>query len=155
MSGSAVVRAVLAGVALIGLVMTGRVASSSGAELATLLTGSEAATELLVVGCPQFVQKPVPCSSLLPQFVQKAVDELTGAASAADGAEVAAGAASATGTGSAFSRLPHSVQKTEPGSVAAPHEEQTGRATVTAAEGCAAVGIGLPHDVQKLADSCT
>jgi hypothetical protein len=47
------------------------------------------------------------------------------------------------------------VQKTESGSARAPHEEQTGRVTVTAAEGCALAGIGLPHDVQKLADSST
>jgi hypothetical protein len=47
------------------------------------------------------------------------------------------------------------VQKTEPGSACAPQKEQTGRATETAAEGCAAAGIGLPHDVQKLADSST
>lgn len=30
-----------------------------------------------------------------------------------------------------------------------------GRVTVTAAEGCTLAGIGLPHDVQKLADFST
>jgi hypothetical protein len=47
------------------------------------------------------------------------------------------------------------VQKSESGSACAPQEEHTGRVTVTAAEGCAAAGIGFPHDVQKLADSST
>jgi hypothetical protein len=133
------------------------VASSAGAEVATFVAGSDAATELLIVGCPQFVQKPVSGSSLLPQFVQNAVNKVVaGVASARGGTVVAtAEAASTVGAGCVVSRLPHSVQKAESGSAAAPHEEQTGRVTVTAAEGCAAAGIGLPHDVQKLADSST
>jgi hypothetical protein len=133
------------------------VASSAGAEVATFVAGSDAATELLIVGCPQFVQNPVPGSSLLPQFVQNAVNKvITGAASAGGGAAaVTTGALSTAGAGSVVSRLPHSVQKAESGSAAAPHEEQIGRVTVTAAEGCAAAGIGLPQDVQKLADSST
>jgi hypothetical protein len=108
-------------------------------------------------GCPQFVQKSVPGSSVLPQFVQKAVGKIVAGAASEDGGTAAtiAGAASTTGIGPASSRFPHSVQKTESGSVCAPHEEQTVRVTVTAAEGCAAAGIGLPHDVQKLADSST
>jgi hypothetical protein len=109
-------------------------------------------------GCPQFVQKVVPGSSLLPQFVQEAVGEgVAGTGSTAIGGATTATAGTAwvTGAGWAVSGLPHSVQNTEPGSACAPQEEQTGRATVTAAEGCAAAGIGLPHDVQKLADSST
>jgi hypothetical protein len=45
------------------------------------------------------------------------------------------------------------VQKTESGSASTPQAEQTGRVAEIAAEGCAAAGIGLPHDVQKLAES--
>jgi hypothetical protein len=108
-------------------------------------------------GCPQFVQKLDPASILVPHDVQNGLSEAVGAVvSASSGTAAAtAGIASSTGTGSGYSRSPHPVQKTDPGSACAPHEEQTGRATVTAAEGCAAAGIGLPHDVQKLADSST
>jgi hypothetical protein len=42
-----------------------------------------------VTGCPQFVQKLVPDSSLLPQFVQNAVSKLVAAASTVDGASAA------------------------------------------------------------------
>jgi hypothetical protein len=89
--------------------------------------------------------------------VQKGFGEAVGAAvSDTSGiAAATAGAASTTGAGSPVSRFPHSVQNTEAGSVCAPQKEQTGRLTVTAAEGCAPAGIGLPHDVQKLADSST
>jgi hypothetical protein len=111
--------------------------------------------ELPATGCPQFVQKPVPDSSFDPQFVQNAVSE-GGAVSVMGGTAAAtAGAVSITGAGCASSCFPHSVQKTDPGSACAPQVEQTGRVTVTAAEGCAAAGIGLPQDVQKLADSST
>ncbi|HXO38501.1 MAG TPA: hypothetical protein VN872_07675, partial [Candidatus Acidoferrum sp.] len=63
--------------------------------------------------------------------------------------------ASAIGADCVASRWPHSVQKAEFGSLCAPQDEQTGRVTVTATEGCAAAGIRWPHDVQKLADSST
>src|SRR5258708_29687798 len=81
-------------------------------------------------------------------------DDMT-TVSASSGAVAAAfdiGPASPSGSAS---RLPHSVQNAESGSPCAPHEEQTGRVMVTAAEGCTLAGIGLPHDVQKLADSST
>ncbi|HEY2235250.1 MAG TPA: hypothetical protein VGK01_17390 [Candidatus Angelobacter sp.] len=78
-----------------------------------------------------------------------------GSTAVGEEAATRAGTASATFGGWAFSFVPHSVQKTESESPSAPHEEQSERATVTAAEGCAAAGIGLPHDVQKLADSST
>jgi hypothetical protein len=131
------------------------------------VSGTEAVANPADAGCPQFVQKLVPGSNLLPQFVQNAMDEVAaGAASAGGEAAATKGASSVIGVtaattaeaGSAtdaFSRLPHSVQKTEPESACAPQEEQTGRVTETAAEGCAAAGISLPHDVQKLADSST
>jgi hypothetical protein len=126
----------------------------------TAIEGSDVSAEGLLAptGCPQFVQKVVPGCRLLPQLVQEAAGEgVPGTGSAAVGEEAAAraGKASATFGGWAFSFVPHSVQKAESGSPCVPHEEQTGRATVTAAEGCAAAGIGLPHDVQKLADSST
>src|SRR6476646_3567267 len=144
-------------VPITGSTRTGCVSSSAGAAYATFLPCSGSLVDPSVTGCPQFVQKPVPGSSLVPHDVQKGFGEVVcTAVSAAGGAATAtAGAACATGAGSASSRLPHSVQKTEPGSACAPQEGQTGRATVTAAEGCAAAGIGLPHDVQKLADSST
>jgi hypothetical protein len=126
----------------------------------TAIEGSEVSAEGLLAptGCPQFVQKVVPGCRLLPQLVQEAASEgMAGPGSTAVGGEAAAraGKASATFGGWAFSFVPHSVQKTESGSPCVPHEEQTGRATVTAAVGCTAAGIGLPHDVQKLADSST
>src|ERR1700739_2330127 len=146
---------------------TGCVASGAGLRVAALVAGSDATTDLLFAGCPQFVQNAVPGSSLLPQLMQNAVG--VAGAVAAFGASAAtttppvngassaapAGAVSTTGEDSVPSRLPHSVQKTEPGSPCAPHEEQIARVTETAADGCAAAGIGLPHDVQKLADSST
>jgi hypothetical protein len=135
---------------------------SSAIEVAggTAIEGSEVSAEGLLAptGCPQFVQKVVPGCRLLPQLVQEGASEgVPGTGSAAVGEEAAAraGTASATFGGWAFSLVPHSVQKAESGSPCAPHEEQTGRATVTAAVGWAAIGIGLPHDVQKLADSST
>jgi hypothetical protein len=125
----------------------------------TAIVGSEVVTEELLVaaaGCPQFVQKLVSGSSFDPQFVQKAVgDEGAETVSISTGAGSATAASSSIFAGWGFSFAPHSVQKTESGSPCAPQEEQTGRATVTAALGCTAVGIGLPHDVQKLADSST
>jgi hypothetical protein len=115
--------------------------------------------ELPATGCPQFVQKPVLDSSSDPQFVQKAVGGfVAGGASVDRGLAAiaeATGASSSTDSARASSRFPHSVQKTDPGSACAPQVEQTGRVTVTAAAGCAAAGIGLPQDVQKLADSST
>jgi hypothetical protein len=127
----------------------------------TAIEGSDVSAEGLLAptGCPQFVQKVVPGCRLLPQLVQEAAGEgMAGPASTAFGGEAAAtraGKASATFGSWAFSFVPHSVQKAESESPSAPHEEQTGRATVTAAVGCTAAGIGLPHDVQKLADSST
>jgi hypothetical protein len=137
--------------------MTGFVASTAGAADATSFSGAATLVDSTAEGCPQFVQKLDPGSILAPHDVQKGLGEAIGAAaSASSGTSVmTAGAASSAGTGSASSRLPHDVQKTEAGSACAPQEEQTGRATVTAAECCAAAGVGLPHDVQKLADSST
>ncbi|HLK06308.1 MAG TPA: hypothetical protein VKV30_00135 [Candidatus Angelobacter sp.] len=94
---------------------------------------------------------------MVPHDVQKGFGEAVGAivSVSSEAAAATAGAISSTVAGSASSLFPHSVQKTESGSACAPQEAQTGRATVTAAKGCAAEGIGLPHDVQKLADSST
>ena len=136
---------------------------SSAIEIAggTAIAGSDVSAEDLLAptGCPQFVQKVVPGCRVLPQLVQEAASEgMAGPGSTAVGGEAAAtraGKASATFGGWTFSFVPHSVQKAESGSPCAPQEEQTGRATVTAAVGCTAVGIGLPHDVQKLAESST
>ena len=135
--------------------------ASTGVEVAceAAIAGAEVlAAEPPAAGCSQFVQKGFPASSLAPQVVQNVVSEgVAGADSIADGGVVAVTTetASAPGAGEAFIRLPHSVQKAEPGPASTPQEEQTGRVTVTAAEGCVAAGIGLPHDVQKLADSST
>jgi hypothetical protein len=158
------------GVVIVGSATTADAAGSSAVFLGlssaiefgavTAIAGSDVSTEGLLAptGSPQFVQKVVPGCRLLPQLVQEAASEgMAGPGSTAVGGEAAAraGKASATFGGWAFSFVPHSVQKTESGSPCVPHEEQTGRATVTAAVGCTAAGIGLPHDVQKLADSST
>jgi hypothetical protein len=147
----------LTGVAMTGSTRTGCVVSTAGVGIATFAAGAATLADPVATCCPQFVQNPVPGSILVPHDVQKGFGEAVGAVvSVSSGAAAAtAGAVSSTDAGSASSLLPHSVQKTESGSACAPHEEQTGRATVTAAEGCAAAGIGLPHDVQKLADSST
>jgi hypothetical protein len=84
-----------------------------------------------------------------------AIGAIWGCAIAGETLLLDTGVASAVGADRVASCWPHSVQKAESGLPWAPHEEQTGRVTVTAAEGCEAPGIGLPHEVQKLADSST
>jgi len=145
------------GSTLAGAPATGCVASTAGTADTTFFSRAATLVDSTAAACPQFVQKLDPGSTFVPHDVQKGLGAAVGAAASASSGTsvVTAGAASSTGTGLASSRLPHDVQKTEPGSACAPQEEQTGCATVTAAEGCAAAGIGLPHDVQKLADSST
>jgi hypothetical protein len=141
------------GVVIVGSATTADAAGSSAVFLGlssaiefgavTAIAGSDVSTEGLLAptGSPQFVQKVVPGCRLLPQLVQEAASEgMAGPGSTAVGGEAAAraGKASATFGGWAFSFVPHSVQKTESGSPCVPHEEQTGRATVTAAVGCTA-----------------
>ena len=89
----------LACVALIGSRMTGCVASSVGVAGAMCVSGAAALTNEADAGCPQFVQKAVPGSSLAPHDVQKGFVKAAGAAVfASSGASVATScAASATG----------------------------------------------------------
>jgi hypothetical protein len=143
---------------MFGSTRTGCVASVTDAGVATFVSDAATLVEQAATGCPQFVQKPVPDSSFDPQFVQKAMGEFVAGAASTDAGTVDAivgdaETASATGSACTSSRFPHSVQKTESISASTPQEEQTGHVTVTAEEGCAPAGIGLPHDVQKLAES--
>jgi len=147
----------LTGVAMTGSTRTGCFASTAGAADATFASGVGTLADPTAAGCPQFVQKRISGSRLAPHDVQKGSGETVGAvvSTATGTAAATAGIASSTGAVCVSNRLPQCVQKAEPGSACASQEEQTGAATVTAAEGCAAAGIGLPHDVQKLADSST
>jgi len=140
---------------MMGSTATGCVASTAPVGITPFVAGLAKLADPSATGCPQFVQKRISGSSLAPHDVQKGSGKTVVVTASSGTAAATAGAASATGKDSAANRLPQCVQKTEPGSACAPQEEQTGRATVTAAEGCAAAGIGLPHDVQKLADSST
>ena len=118
---ASLVGSALAAGAMTDSTRTGCVASGAGAGGTTLVSGSETLADSADAGWPQFVQKPVPGSSLLPHDVQKRFVEAVGEA-----VSTSSGAVAATGAASASSRFPHSVQKREPGSPGAPHEEQTG-----------------------------
>jgi len=92
----------LAGVAMIGSTRSGCVAANAGAGMATFVSDGATLVGPPATGCPQFVQKVVPGSSLLPQFVQEEAREGvagTGSTAVGEATTATAGTAWVTGAG--------------------------------------------------------